>query len=993
MSDVEPRHNAAVAIAATFTAEPLLQSLSFVLQEAGLKLDVHFAPYNQVFQELLQPAGLLATNEGGINVVLVRLEDFVRDVKALQEKRTLATRIVQELKTALTGYAQRVKVPTLFVIFKPSLRLQKELAKEFAAFSRTVLDHVRQLSGILAITSDEIDSLSALEKYDELGDDLAHIPFSDTYYAAIALALARKIHALRVPSHKVLVLDCDQTLWAGVVGEDGVDGITIPEHLARLQEFAVEMQAQGVLVCLASKNAERDVLEVFERRKDMVLKLEHVVAHRINWDPKPQNIIALSRMLNLGLDSFVFIDDNPVECALMRSELPQVVTLLLPQSDQIADFLSNLWTFDKVAVTAEDTRRTAMYRENVARQESENSATDIASFIASLEVVTDVAAPDDNEWARVAQLSQRTNQFNFTTIRRTESEMRALLAGGYIVLRVRVRDRFGDYGLVGVAIANQTDQALVIDTMFLSCRVLGRGVEHTILRSLGEFAQERSLSYLDLKFAPTSKNEPARAFADSVAAPYLVKEASGLIYRIPTAAACAISHRPGHDPAAVIEALRSEESKNSTPSKAQVGTGRSERYERLASKLISGEEVQRAARSNYLRARDLSSVPTPPATDTERRLCTLWQEILGLSEIGAEDDFFAVGGTSLLSAQLFAEIGHRFGKQLPLSTILESPTVRALANRVDQGTILESETLFELKGEGRRNLFLVHDGDGEILLYLNLARAMPADIRVIGLRPSRLSGAPLAHTKIEEMAAFYLAKLRELQPHGPYLLGGMCAGGVIAYEMASQAERQGEKVELVAILDAARPHAQKRSGRIMKQRLGRLHDVFEITGSDHKAGKALLGLAKIPPKAIRAATWEISRRVKAVSVSARFRLLRNLVKRGSSWPKMIPSLTFREIYDTAESLYRPQPLLHTPALIVRARSGEGDDTPYREIFTDETLGWKTVAQNLTIADTDGGHSSMLQAPYVDNLAEVLSGCVAKPTVASEREHEVETALP
>ena len=207
-----------------------------------------------------------------------------------------------------------------------------------------------------------------------------------------------------------------------------------------LQRFAVDAQAGGALVCLASKNTEQDVLDVFEKRPEMVLKTEHIVAHRINWQPKSDNIASLAGQLNLGLDSFVFIDDNPVECAQVRAALPQVVTLQPPES-AIAQFLSRTWAFDKISVTAEDTRRTEMYRENTARQSLEASTTDIGDFIASLGLVVDIASPSEDEWPRVAQLTQRTNQFNFTTLRRTESEIRSAASeAGSSVLRVRVRE-------------------------------------------------------------------------------------------------------------------------------------------------------------------------------------------------------------------------------------------------------------------------------------------------------------------------------------------------------------------------------------------------------------------------------------------------------------------------------------------------------------------------------------------------------------------------
>ena len=264
---------------------------------------------------------------------------------------------------------------------------------EFEAANAALIALARNVPGLVLLSAEDVDLVSTTERYDEVSNELAHIPFTEEFFAALAIAIARKIHALRVPAHKVLVLDCDETLWRGVVGEDGVAGITIPPSLARLQRYAVRIQQQGALICLVSKNTEQDVFDVFEQRSDMVLKREHIVAHRINWASKPGNIASLARALNLGLDFFVFIDDNPVECALMRAQLPQVVTLQLPPEQEIDAFLAQLWTFDKVAVTAEDARRTEMYRENAERQESEESATDIVEFIASLGVVVDIAAP------------------------------------------------------------------------------------------------------------------------------------------------------------------------------------------------------------------------------------------------------------------------------------------------------------------------------------------------------------------------------------------------------------------------------------------------------------------------------------------------------------------------------------------------------------------------------------------------------------------------
>ncbi len=955
----------AIAIAATFVAEPLLPGLRLVLDEVGLGLRVCFAPYHQVFQELMSPTSLLATNAGGVNVVLVRLEDFIREFGSAEEARAVLQQATRELRHALSQHAVRVKIPTALAIFPPSPRAPEALVSDLEAATRLLVADARASPGIVLLTAEEIDLVTTGERYDPLGDELAHVPFTKEHYASIALAIVRKAHALRVPTHKVLVLDSDNTLWRGVVGEDGVDGIAIPEALALIQRFAVEEQARGTLVCLVSKNAERDVLDVLKKRSDMVLKAEHVVAHRINWDPKPRNIASLARALDIGLDAFVLLDDNPLECAQVQAELPQVVTLQVPPDDEVESFLSHLWTFDKLAVTDEDARRTNMYRENAARHELEKSTTDIAEFIASLGLVIDIAPPREDEWPRVAQLTQRTNQFNFTTVRRTEPEMRALPGSGCTVLRVNVRDRFGDYGLVGVAVTEPSGDVLTVDTLLVSCRVLGRGVEHAILRRLGEMAKDRALLHIHLPYAPTPRNEPARAFAESFASAFRAADGARVLYRIPVDVACAIAHRPGHDPAGVIEARASEQRTGST-SIASSNMSRSERYAKLARELVSGRAVLAALRAGESRERTLPGNPEMPATETERKLLELWQELLEIEGLGVADDYFALGGTSLLAATLFAEIARRFGVKLPLSTIVEAPTVRALARHVEPQRRERSGVLVELRQGSPRNFFLVHDGDGETLLYLSLARRMPPDVAVFGIAPRRIARVPLAHARIEDMAAFYVEQVRNKQAHGP------CAGAVIAYEMASQLTSAGERVDLVALLDAATPQAKKRA-RIAKQRLGRLSQALvDARGAEGLLVERVRAAVQITSrKLVNALSWEAMRRARRWSVRARFRLLRELLARQKPWPTFIPALSVREIYDSAEACYVPRALSDARIVLVRARAGEAADTPYREIYVDGVLGWSAVARRLTAVDVEGGHSSMLQEPFVASLAAAL----------------------
>jgi FkbH-like protein len=986
MADLQKPNCSNIVIAATFTTDPLSPVLQFLLREAELPLEVELSPYNQIFQELLSSTSQLATNADGVGVILVRVEDFVRDTWNIDNAACAINRTVLELEKALTHHSQRSKSPTIFAVLAATPRAPKELLSEIEAANATLVECARSLPGVIAISHDNPQFLLS-DCYDRVGDELAHIPYKDEGYASMAIAIARKVHTLRVPPHKVLALDCDGTLWRGIVGEDGADGIKISKAHARIQQFAVELQKQGTLVCIVSKNTERDVLEVFDKRSDMILKLEHIAAYRINWKSKPQNLASLASALNLGLDSFVFLDDSPLECALVRAELPQVVTLQIPEETQIESFLSNLWNFDKLTITDEDARRTSMYREDATRQKLRESTVDLGEFIASLRVEIDIDQPTEEEWARLAQLTLRTNQFNFTTIRRTELEIRALGRDRANVLAVKVRDRFGDYGLVGLVILEDMLGTLSVDTLLLSCRALGRGVEHAILRRLGEIARGRGHLGIDLRYKPTSRNEPARAFAESVAARFRVEEQGQIIYRIPVDDACAVVLQTDRDSAQTIKPGESENRRNATTSGSQPQVHRSERYERLARTLVSPPRILDAVRRGRVRLSHRK--PIAPATDIERRMLGLWQELLAVDGVGVEDNYFELGGTSLMAVRLAAEVSRRFGVKLPLTTILESPTIRSFSLRLNEQRNPNSEILIELSHGCPRNFFVVHDGDGETLLYLNLARRMRSNLAVFGIEPRRTNGVPMAHGSIEDMAASYVDEIRKKQPCGPYFLGGMCAGGVIAYEMASQLVRTGENIALLTLLDAAAPHASKRAWRTSKDRLGRLNKALASAQKNELSSLNLVGLMvrTICLKSANALLWEVYHRGKQCSVRARHRLLREVLSRDREWPDFVPKLTVRESYDAAEALYRPKPLSIPSIVLIRARSGEGIDTPYKEVYADETLGWRALAPDITVLDVDGGHSTMLQEQFVDSLANALT-----PFLYHNLERIVESSL-
>ena len=347
----------------------------------------------------------------------------------------------------------------------------------------------------------------------------------------------------------------------------------------------------------------------------------------------------------------------------------------------------------------------------------------------------------------------------------------------------------------------------------------------------------------------------------------------------------------------------------------------------------------------------------------------LWSEVFHFQVLGIDDDFQALGGTSLQAARLIAGIERRFGPRWPFTTLLTASTPRALVAKLDADAAQTADgPLITLRPGNGPRLFLVHDGDGETLLYRNLARRLPDDIGIIGIEPRRRPGIPLAHLRIEEMAADYIAALRTLQPDGPYRLAGMCAGGVIAYEMARQLQAAGAMVEFVILLDAAAPGAPRREGVGGRSHLGRTLDAIRDTG-----GPLLMRGATIASLVLRRAwnflRWRIAHRLELQRRQHRFAQLEAVLKGGETWPESCTPLTVREIYEEAERRYRPGPLPGVTLLLARATAGDGADTPYATVYADPDLGWGQAATvSPRLMDVDGGHASMLQEPYVASLA-------------------------
>ena len=327
--------------------------------------------------------------------------------------------------------------------------------------------------------------------------------------------VGRLLGALRGRSAKCLVLDLDNTLWGGVIGDDGLSGIVLGQgstvgeaHLA-LQRYILRLRDRGIVLAVCSKNDPENALLPFEQNSEMLLKREDIACFVANWNDKATNLRQIAETLKLGLDAMVFLDDNPAERALVRRELPMVHVPEL--SDDVSDYVDTLASagyFESAQITGDDAARNRQYQENAAREVHRASTTDIGSYLASLQMVLSWSSFDEAGLKRIVQLANKTNQFNLTTRRYTEPEvMERMQSEHFVTLQLRLQDQYGDNGVVALVIGQQADEeTLAVESWLMSCRVLGRRVEEATLGILANLAMQKGYKHLTGAWLPTEKN-------------------------------------------------------------------------------------------------------------------------------------------------------------------------------------------------------------------------------------------------------------------------------------------------------------------------------------------------------------------------------------------------------------------------------------------------------------------------------------------------------
>jgi amino acid adenylation domain-containing protein len=398
---------------------------------------------------------------------------------------------------------------------------------------------------------------------------------------------------------------------------------------------------------------------------------------------------------------------------------------------------------------------------------------------------------------------------------------------------------------------------------------------------------------------------------------------------------------------------------------------------------------------------DRSALPAPdagrrlrrryeaPQGRTEEVLAGIWQTLLRVDRVGRSDNFFEIGGYSMLALDLRTRIQSELGTEISLSALIEAPTVERLAQVIEGRAGRDSMSLIR-QGRGGPPVFLIHDGDGETLLYRNLALRLDPRHAVFGLNPFAAFGVPMAHTRIRDMAAYHIEKIRAVQPHSPYLLGGMCAGGVIAFEMALQLQSCGERVALVALLDAADPEAALKPWRFAKERLDRVAGELRRSQSKSVTRRAAALAGTLARKLRNFLAYRIGKSWRDLRDATRMRILRAALDRGRKPPRLLGPLSATTIYLYAEREYRPVGQLADADLVLfRATCGEGIDAPFIDFYADPLLGWSArSSRGVRAVDVPGGHTSMLQEPDVAVLArrmqEAIDESLAQTTRGSGR---------
>lgn len=691
-----------LVIASTFTSDILDSSFKFWTDTTKHPVEWHFAPYNQIFQQLIDPQSMFSLNKG-INIILLRFEDLcIHDDNSILNTNILDARIkefIDILQNALKFH------PTQYLVAicpsSPAILKNTTCASHFANSETFMQDALLRLPGVYFAASEYFTNLfTDTDNYEPSSGIIGHVPYTDRFYTAIGTGIIRLVHAMYKSPCKAIIVDCDNTLWEGIAGEDTWKNIKLTNHHKALQQFLINCKKKGILLCLCSKNNRDDVIDVFEKHPDMILSFSDFLFDRINWRSKSENIHDLLHEANLSTSGIVFIDDSPSECAEVQANCQGITVInLSPDSSKWQNYLNNFWALDNLKITDADIDRQNNYVSEKNRRSFKEQVTSFTDFINGLNLNVSINPTTEDEIARISQLTFRTNQFSTGAAGKSDLQIASLITNK-MVYSVRVNDRFGDYGLVGAFIYSTHNSIFTIDHLLLSCRALSRGVEYKIIAFIGNLAESLNCSTVNFTINKTGKNIPLIIFFKTIYKGPLTEDSSFLHYSIPSTFLSAVTFNP--ETQTQMNQV-SEQSPLSPALKQNVFPD--ELLNTIADICSDFDALYKKV--NHVFKSTTGQYTTISKTDqvdnlhnlntTEMILYEIWTENVRTNNFSINDNFFDLGGKSIMLPFMVDQIITRTGKIVSIVDLLQYPTIASLADHIDKhdlkDTIVEKDKL------------------------------------------------------------------------------------------------------------------------------------------------------------------------------------------------------------------------------------------------------------------------------------------------------------